>query len=77
MAHSGRAQRTCAALRQWLLCQLLTQARLCASRPLALGTQCLLSATVIFTRYWQRRGDGVSSTYPVRHRYSNYPQLPT
>ena len=75
-----------AALRQWLLCQLLTQARL--RQPSACPWNPVLTqhdrapfrrnpaCDLIFTRCWQRRDDGVSSKYPVCHCNCN-PQLPT
>jgi hypothetical protein len=76
-----------AALRQWLLCQLLTQARLrqpsaCPWNPVLTQRdrapfRRYLARDLIFTRFWQRRDDGVSSKFPVCHRNFNYPQLPT
>ena len=76
-----------AALRQWLLCQLLTQARL--RQPSACPWNPVLTQRdrapfrrspardLIFTRGRQRRDHGVSSKFPVCHRRCNYPQLPT
>jgi len=98
LARSGHLWRTPAerrgpaALRQWLLCQLLTQARLrqpsaCPWNPVLTQRDRApfrrnLARDLIFTqprssRGRQRRDDGVSSKFPVCHGHCNYPQLPT